>query len=223
MGPHELLERLVRGQLANVRFADARRLVEALGFRLDRVRGSHHIYRHPVIRQRINLQPRVSARTQRSHTRASLPASHLLGPLTPAPAPEPAEPGHPSAPPCELRLQVCVDRQPCPTFAPPLAAHVCAPLSLAPGELDPEDRHGSSELGDLSEATKGAVEDVMDALGPLSRELGLAAGMENPAVPMAVALELLPQICALPVLGCDATTGWPRRSRWRCRHRCWPG
>jgi Predicted periplasmic or secreted lipoprotein len=33
-------------------------LVEALGFTLDRVQGSHHIYRHPDIRQRINLQPR---------------------------------------------------------------------------------------------------------------------------------------------------------------------
>jgi predicted RNA binding protein YcfA (HicA-like mRNA interferase family) len=30
--------------VANVRFADAQRLAEALGFELDRVRGSHHIY-----------------------------------------------------------------------------------------------------------------------------------------------------------------------------------
>ncbi len=58
MKPHELLVRLVHGQLTNVRFADAQHLVEALGFELDRVRGSHHIYRHPVIAQRINLQPR---------------------------------------------------------------------------------------------------------------------------------------------------------------------
>lgn len=57
MKPRELLERLVRGQLTNVRFADAQRLVEALGFELDRVRGSHRIYRHPTIQQRINLQP----------------------------------------------------------------------------------------------------------------------------------------------------------------------
>ncbi|MGH9154665.1 MAG: type II toxin-antitoxin system HicA family toxin [Acidimicrobiales bacterium] len=46
------------GQLTNVRFADAQRLTEALGFELDRVRGSHHIYRHPGIGQRINLQAR---------------------------------------------------------------------------------------------------------------------------------------------------------------------
>ncbi len=56
MHPRALLERLARGQLTNVRFADAQRLVEALGFRLDRVKGSHHIYRHPDIGQRINLQ-----------------------------------------------------------------------------------------------------------------------------------------------------------------------
>lgn len=57
MGPHVLLDRLAHGQLTNVRFTDTQRLVEALGFELDRTRGSHHIYRHPTIRQRINLQP----------------------------------------------------------------------------------------------------------------------------------------------------------------------
>ena len=38
MNPHALLERLVHGQLNNVRFTDAQRLLEALGFELDRVR-----------------------------------------------------------------------------------------------------------------------------------------------------------------------------------------
>lgn len=58
MRPRPLLERLARGNLANVRFTDAQRLVEALGFSLDRVAGIHHIYRHPDIAGRINLQPR---------------------------------------------------------------------------------------------------------------------------------------------------------------------
>lgn len=58
MNPRQLLDRLAHGQLANVRFKDAQRLVEALGFELDRVQGSHHIYRHPEIAQRINLQAR---------------------------------------------------------------------------------------------------------------------------------------------------------------------
>ena len=56
MNPRALLDRLAHGQLTNVRFADAQRLAEALGFELDRVRGSHHIYRHPGIGQQINLQ-----------------------------------------------------------------------------------------------------------------------------------------------------------------------
>jgi predicted RNA binding protein YcfA (HicA-like mRNA interferase family) len=58
MNPRSLLDRLAHGQLTNVRFADAQRLAEALGFELDRVHGSHHIYRHPGIGQRINLQAR---------------------------------------------------------------------------------------------------------------------------------------------------------------------
>ncbi len=56
MKPSALLQRLAGGQLANVRFADAQRLAEALGFELDRVRGSHHIFRHAGTGQRLNLQ-----------------------------------------------------------------------------------------------------------------------------------------------------------------------
>lgn len=58
MNPRSLLDRLAHGQLTNVRFADAQRLAEALGFELDRVRGSHHIYRYRGIGQSINLQAR---------------------------------------------------------------------------------------------------------------------------------------------------------------------
>ena len=58
MKPDELLRRLARGDFRNVRFSDARRLAEALGFELDRVRGSHHIFRHPDVGQRLNLQER---------------------------------------------------------------------------------------------------------------------------------------------------------------------
>ena len=57
MKPKALLTRLVRGEMANVSFADAQRLAEALGFTLDRVAGSHHIYRHPDVTDRLNLQP----------------------------------------------------------------------------------------------------------------------------------------------------------------------
>lgn len=58
MRPKALLERLANGQLANVRFADTQRLAEKLGFTLDRISGSHHIYRHPDIPALLNLQAR---------------------------------------------------------------------------------------------------------------------------------------------------------------------
>jgi predicted RNA binding protein YcfA (HicA-like mRNA interferase family) len=41
---------------ANLRFAELVRLVEALGFRLDRVSGSHHIFLHPDVPVAVNLQ-----------------------------------------------------------------------------------------------------------------------------------------------------------------------
>jgi predicted RNA binding protein YcfA (HicA-like mRNA interferase family) len=55
MKPRQLLDRAARGDVRNVRFADLQRLVEALGFRLERVRGSHHTYRHPDVRVMVNL------------------------------------------------------------------------------------------------------------------------------------------------------------------------
>jgi hypothetical protein len=40
----------------NFRFAEARALAEAFGFRLSRVRGSHHIFTHPAVPELLNLQ-----------------------------------------------------------------------------------------------------------------------------------------------------------------------
>jgi predicted RNA binding protein YcfA (HicA-like mRNA interferase family) len=56
VGPQKLLERLRRGTLRNVSFGDMTRLVEAFGFELRRVSGSHHIYAHPSVRELLNLQ-----------------------------------------------------------------------------------------------------------------------------------------------------------------------
>lgn len=56
MRPERLLERLSQGHVQNVRFTDVRRLVEALGFELDRVAGSHHIFRHQALPELLNLQ-----------------------------------------------------------------------------------------------------------------------------------------------------------------------
>lgn len=41
---------------ANVRFNDMVGLVEAFGFRLSRVKGSHHIFVHAAVRELLNLQ-----------------------------------------------------------------------------------------------------------------------------------------------------------------------
>ncbi len=56
--PEKLFERLAAGSFRNVSFSDLCRLTEALGFRLDRARGSHHIYIHRELSIRLNLQDR---------------------------------------------------------------------------------------------------------------------------------------------------------------------
>jgi hypothetical protein len=52
-----LLERLRRGHHENVEFADFCRLVEAFGYRLRQIRGSHHLFEHPRVPYVLNLQP----------------------------------------------------------------------------------------------------------------------------------------------------------------------
>lgn len=52
-----LLARLRRGEVHNVRFSEVESLLEALGFRLDRVRGSHRIYVHPAVPRPLSMQP----------------------------------------------------------------------------------------------------------------------------------------------------------------------
>lgn len=56
MNRRRLLRGLARGTLQNVAFRDMVALAEGFGFRLARVRGSHHIYAHPDISELINLQ-----------------------------------------------------------------------------------------------------------------------------------------------------------------------
>jgi predicted RNA binding protein YcfA (HicA-like mRNA interferase family) len=55
MKPRKVLNALLQGSL-NVRFRDMLGLAEAFGFRLDRVRGSHHILTHPRIPEILNFQ-----------------------------------------------------------------------------------------------------------------------------------------------------------------------
>lgn len=49
------LQRILGGS-TDIRFAETVSLVEAFGFRLDRVRGSHHIFVHPDVDRLVNLQ-----------------------------------------------------------------------------------------------------------------------------------------------------------------------
>jgi predicted RNA binding protein YcfA (HicA-like mRNA interferase family) len=51
----KLLQKVLSGS-KNVRFGEMVALVEAFGFRLSRVRGSHHIFVHPHVRELVNLQ-----------------------------------------------------------------------------------------------------------------------------------------------------------------------
>jgi predicted RNA binding protein YcfA (HicA-like mRNA interferase family) len=57
MNPERLRQRLERGHLQNVDFDDFVRLVEFFGWAMDRQRGSHQVFRHPLVAERLNLQP----------------------------------------------------------------------------------------------------------------------------------------------------------------------
>ncbi len=53
----KLLEKVLTGS-KNIQFNELVTLVEAFGFTLSRVNGSHHIFSHPDIPEIINLQNR---------------------------------------------------------------------------------------------------------------------------------------------------------------------
>ena len=55
MKARKILEKVL-ASAANVAFADMCKLVEAFGFRLSRVKGSHHIFVHADVPELVNLQ-----------------------------------------------------------------------------------------------------------------------------------------------------------------------
>jgi len=57
MASLEKLYRRVTNNQRNVLFTDLLRLVSAFGYEADRTTGSHRIYRHPIARTKLNLQP----------------------------------------------------------------------------------------------------------------------------------------------------------------------
>ena len=55
MNPHKLLQKALSSP-ANLRFEEVYALACAFGFHLSRVKGSHHIFAHPNVRELVNLQ-----------------------------------------------------------------------------------------------------------------------------------------------------------------------
>ena len=55
MKKRKLLEKVLSGS-QNIQFNEMVTLIEAFGFRLSRINGSHHIFSHPEVREIVNIQ-----------------------------------------------------------------------------------------------------------------------------------------------------------------------
>ena len=55
--PSKLFARLVASP-QSMRFRDFQRVLDAFGFTLDRINGSHHQYKHPVASRPLSIQPK---------------------------------------------------------------------------------------------------------------------------------------------------------------------
>ncbi|NEU72836.1 type II toxin-antitoxin system HicA family toxin [Hassallia byssoidea VB512170] len=55
MKKRKLLEKVLSGS-KNIQFDELVTLIEAFGFTLSRIHGSHHIFQHPEIPEIINIQ-----------------------------------------------------------------------------------------------------------------------------------------------------------------------
>lgn len=53
----KLYTRLVQSRAA-MRFSDFERILKPFGFELDRINGSHHLYKHAAVPRRLSIQPR---------------------------------------------------------------------------------------------------------------------------------------------------------------------
>ena len=79
MKARKILEKILSGS-RNIRFEDACRLAKALGFELDRIRGSHHIFVHgEVPGLRLNLQPDRNGQMKMYQVRQLLDAMEMNG------------------------------------------------------------------------------------------------------------------------------------------------
>ena len=57
--PSKLYANLLASRTA-MRFRDFQRILEAFGFKLDRINGSHHQYKHPLANRPLSIQPKGS-------------------------------------------------------------------------------------------------------------------------------------------------------------------
>ena len=57
MNKRKLLKKILASP-KNIRFGDMVTLIETFGFRLARIRGSHHIFEHPDVVETVNIQNR---------------------------------------------------------------------------------------------------------------------------------------------------------------------
>jgi predicted RNA binding protein YcfA (HicA-like mRNA interferase family) len=55
MKKRKLLEKVLSGS-KNIQFNEMVTLIEAFGFRLSRINGSHHIFSHPEVPEIVNIQ-----------------------------------------------------------------------------------------------------------------------------------------------------------------------
>jgi predicted RNA binding protein YcfA (HicA-like mRNA interferase family) len=55
--PSKLYSRLLASPSA-MRFRDFQRVLQAFGFTLDRINGSHHNYKHPLVSRPLSIQPK---------------------------------------------------------------------------------------------------------------------------------------------------------------------
>ena len=55
--PAKLYSRLLASR-TSMRFRDFQRILEAFGFVLDRINGSHHQYRHALANRPLSIQPK---------------------------------------------------------------------------------------------------------------------------------------------------------------------
>ena len=57
MNRRKLLQSILQGSHQNISFSDLANLLVGFGFHETRIRGSHHMFRHPAVPELVNLQP----------------------------------------------------------------------------------------------------------------------------------------------------------------------